>query len=72
MVERFFKGELEAGPLGMSAFSAFLLFFMALASSDTSSIGTTSAISSGLRLSSLGALSEPADDVLSPSVWTSE
>lgn len=67
VVDRFFNGEVEVGPLGKSALSA-LLFFTALATSGSSMIGTTSAISSGFKLSSEGALSDPAEEVDSPSV----
>ena len=72
VVDRFLRGELETGPFGISALSLAGFFLAALATSGSSIMGTTSAISSGLRLSSLGALSEPADEVDSPSVWTSE
>lgn len=72
VVDRFFRGELDWGPFGISALSFALLFLTALATSGSSMMGTTSAISSGLRLSSLGALSEPAEEVDSPSVCTSE
>ena len=68
VVDRFLRGELETGPFGMSALSLALFFLTAFATSGSSIIGTTSAISSGLRLSSLGALSEPAEEVDSPSV----
>jgi len=53
------------GELAGIIFSCSAFFFFFYPSSRT---GTTSAISSGFKLSSLGALSEPADDVLSPSV----
>ena len=62
---------MATGPFGSSGLSVFF-FFMTLATSGSSIIGTISAISSNLRLSSLGALSEPASEVDSPSVYTSE
>ena len=68
VVDRFLRGELETGPFGISALSLAFFFLTAFATSGSSMMGTTSAISSGLRLSSLGALSDPADDVDSPSV----
>ena len=67
-MDRFFSGEVDTGPFGMSDFSLFLALLIALANSAASSMGTTSAISSGLRLSSEGALSDPTELVVSPSV----
>ena len=48
-----------------------LFFFTYFAKFGSSMIGITSAISSGYKLSSEGALSEPTDEVVSPSVCTS-
>lgn len=64
VVARFFNGEF-AGMIFSGSGFLFAFFFLLPASSNW---GTTSAISSGFKLSSLGALSEPADEVFSPSV----